>query len=168
MAERVHVSHSALSMVLLCGGLGAVLSYPISSRMMSSLGARKTMLFSGLALLAVLVAIGGAPTVPLLMVAVLGLGVTASTFDVAVNSAATKREKETGKSELSKLHGLGWPVRWPWPSTMAMRRWMRMMPAKSSRKNRSRCRAVRCCSWAHSASSARWPKAASPTGAVCS
>jgi len=62
MAERVHVSHSALSMVLLCGGLGAVLSYPISSRMMSSLGARKTMLISGLALLAVLVAIGGAPT----------------------------------------------------------------------------------------------------------
>ena len=107
MAERVHVSHSALSMVLLCGGLGAVLSYPISSRMMSSLGARKTMLISGLALLAVLVAIGGAPTVPLLMMAVLSLGVTASTFDVAVNSSATRREKQTGKSELSKLHGLG-------------------------------------------------------------
>ena len=107
MAERVHVSHSALSMVLLCGGLGAVLSYPISSRMMGSLGARKTMLFSGMALLAVLIAIGAAPTVPLLMMAVLGLGITASTFDVAVNSAATKREKQTGKSELSKLHGLG-------------------------------------------------------------
>lgn len=107
MAERVHVSHSALSMVLLCGGLGAVLSYPISSRMMGSLGARKTMLFSGMALLAVLIAIGAAPTVPLLMAAVLSLGITASTFDVAVNSAATKREKRTGKSELSKLHGLG-------------------------------------------------------------
>lgn len=107
MAERVHVSHSALSMILLCGGLGAVLSYPISSRMMGSLGARKTMLFAGLALLAVLVAIGIAPTVPLLMMAVLSLGITASTFDVAVNSAATAREKQTGKSELSKLHGLG-------------------------------------------------------------
>ena len=107
MAERVHVSHSALSMVLLCGGLGAVLSYPISSRMMGSLGARKTMLVSGMALLAALIAIGAAPTVPLLMMAVLSLGITASTFDVAVNSAATKREKQTGKSELSKLHGLG-------------------------------------------------------------
>ena len=30
LAERVQVSHSALSMVLLCGGLGAVVSYPIS------------------------------------------------------------------------------------------------------------------------------------------
>jgi MFS family permease len=107
MAERIHVSHAALSMVLLCGGLGAVLSYPISSRMMRSLGARTTMLASGMALLAVLVAIGAAPTVPLLMMAVLSLGITASTFDVAVNSAASRRETQTGKSELSKLHGLG-------------------------------------------------------------
>jgi MFS family permease len=107
MAQRVHVSHSVLSMILLCGGLGAVLSYPISSRMMGSLGARKTMLVSGMALLAVLMAVGAAPTVPLLMMAVLSLGITASTFDVAVNSAATRREKQTGKPELSKLHGLG-------------------------------------------------------------
>jgi len=107
LAERVHVSHSALSMVLLCGGLGAVISYPISSFLMGRFGARKTLLISGLALLAVLVSIGMAPTVPLLMMAVLSLGITASTFDVAINSAATKREKQTGKSELSKLHGLG-------------------------------------------------------------
>lgn len=107
MAARVHVSHAALSMVLLCGGLGAVLSYPISSRMMGSLGARKTSLAAGLALVGVLVAIGIAPTVPLLMAAVLCLGITASTFDVAINSAATSREKRTGKSELSTLHGLG-------------------------------------------------------------
>jgi MFS family permease len=93
--------------VLLCGGLGAVLSYPVSSRMMGSLGTRKTLLISGLALLFVLVAIGVAPSVPLLMLAVLNLGITASTFDVAINSAATSREKRTGKSELSKLHGLG-------------------------------------------------------------
>jgi hypothetical protein len=38
---------------------------------------------------------------------VLSLGITASTFDVAINSAATSREKRTGKSELSTLHGLG-------------------------------------------------------------
>jgi MFS family permease len=94
-------------MVLLCGGLGAVVSYPISSWLMANHGARKTMLVSGLALLAVLVSIGMAPTVVALMLSVLMLGITASTFDVAVNSAATRREKQSGKSELSKLHGLG-------------------------------------------------------------
>jgi MFS family permease len=107
MAARIHVSHSALSMVLLMGGLGAVVSYPISSYLMGKHGARKTMLVAGLALLAVLIAIGTAPTVPLLMLAVLALGIAASTFDVAVNSAATAQEKRTGKSELSKLHGIG-------------------------------------------------------------
>jgi MFS family permease len=107
LAARIHVSHSALSMVLLMGGLGAVVSYPISSWLMGRHGARKTLLVSGMALLCVLVAIGAAPTVPLLMVAVLALGITASTFDVAVNSAATQREKLSGKSELSKMHGIG-------------------------------------------------------------
>ncbi|MFC5459827.1 MFS transporter [Massilia niabensis] len=106
LAERVHVSHSALSMVLLCGGVGALLSFPISSFLMGKFGARKSLLMSGLALLAVLVSIGMAPTVSRLMMAVLMLGITASVYDVAMNSAAAKREKQTGKSEMSMLHGL--------------------------------------------------------------
>lgn len=106
LAERVHVSHSALSMVLLCGGVGALMSFPISSFLMGKFGARKSLLISGLALLGVLVSIGMAPTVPRLMMAVLMLGITASTYDVAMNAAASKREKQTGKSEMSMLHGL--------------------------------------------------------------
>jgi MFS family permease len=106
LAERVHVSHSALSMVLLCGGVGALLSFPVSSFLMGRFGARKSLLIAGLALLTVLVAIGMAPTVPRLMLAVLMLGITASTYDVAMNAAAAKREKQTGKSAMSMLHGL--------------------------------------------------------------
>lgn len=107
LREGLQIPHSALSMVLLCGGLGAVISYPLSSWMMTNLGGRKTMLVVGLALLAVLIGIGAAPTVPLLMMAVLLLGVTASIFDVAINSIATRLEKTTGKSALSTLHGWG-------------------------------------------------------------
>jgi MFS family permease len=106
LAERVHVSHSALSMVLLCGGVGALLSFPVSSFLMGRFGARKSLLIAGLALLTVLVSIGMAPTVPRLMMAVLMLGITASTYDVAMNAAAAKREKQTGKSQMSMLHGL--------------------------------------------------------------
>jgi MFS family permease len=106
LAAGVNVSHAALSMVLLCGGLGAVISYPISSFLMGRFGARKTLMVSGLALLCVLVSIGMAPDVSRLMMAVLMLGITASTFDVAMNSAAARREKESGKSEMSRLHGL--------------------------------------------------------------
>jgi len=106
LAAGVNVSHAALSMVLLCGGLGAVISYPISSFLMGRFGARKTIMIAGLALLCVLVSIGMAPDVSRLMMAVLMLGITASTFDVAMNSAAARREKESGKSEMSRLHGL--------------------------------------------------------------
>lgn len=106
LAEGVKVSHSGLSMVLLCGGLGAILSFPISSFLMGRFGARKSLLMSGAALLAVLISIGMAPDVARLMMAVLLLGVTASVYDVAINSAATKREKQTGKSEMSRLHGI--------------------------------------------------------------
>lgn len=106
LAAGVNVSHAALSMVLLCGGLGAVISYPISSFLMARCGARKTIMIAGLALLCVLVAIGMAPNVSRLMMAVLMLGITASTFDVAMNSAAARREKQSGKSEMSRLHGL--------------------------------------------------------------
>lgn len=106
LAAGVNVSHAALSGVLVCGGLGAVLSYPMSSFMMARFGARKTVLFAGMALLCVLVSIGMAPNVPRLMLSVLMLGVTASIFDVAMNSAAASREKRSGKSEMSRLHGL--------------------------------------------------------------
>jgi MFS family permease len=106
VVERLQVSHSTLSMVLLCGGLGGVLSYPLSSFLMARFGARKSLLWAGLALLAALVWIGMAPTVPRLMLAVLMLGITASTFNVAINAAATGRERRSGKSELSTLHGI--------------------------------------------------------------
>jgi MFS family permease len=107
LRDGVQASHSSLSLILLCGGLGALASFPFSSWMMANFGGRKTLFYSGLALLAVLLAIGNAPTVPLLMLAVLSLGITASCFDVSINSVAAKYEKTTGKSELSKLHAWG-------------------------------------------------------------
>ena len=104
LREGVQVSHQMLSFVLLCGGLGAVLSFPVSSRLMARFGGRHTMLISGAALLLVLLCIGFAPTVPLLMLAVLMLGITASSFDVGMNSVAAHQEKTTGTSAMSMLH----------------------------------------------------------------
>jgi fucose permease len=107
LRESMPISHAALSLVLLCGGLGAVLSFPLSSRLMAGFGARKTVLYAGLALAGILVLIGLTPSVPLLMLAVLMLGIAAGCLDVGINSLATKLEKRTGKSELSRLHALG-------------------------------------------------------------
>ncbi|TCS33780.1 fucose permease [Paucimonas lemoignei] len=102
--EALHMPHSALSMVLLCGGFGAVLSYPVSSWMMSRLGGHKTVLISGLALLVALLGIGFAPRVGLLMGAVFLMGIPAGCLNVGMNAVATRVEKRTGKSIMAKLH----------------------------------------------------------------
>ncbi len=104
LRDGVQISHSQLSMVLLMGGLGAVLSFPVSSRPMARFGGRLTMLIAGAALLLVLLAIGAAPSVPLLMAAVLMLGITASTFDVGMNAVAARQERCAGKSMMAMLH----------------------------------------------------------------
>lgn len=104
LRDGLQVSHSQLSLVLLMGGLGAVLSFPVSSRLMARFGGRHTMLISGLALLLVLVAIGAAPSMPLAMAAVLMLGITASTYDVGMNAVAARHEQAQGRSRMSMLH----------------------------------------------------------------
>ncbi len=104
LRDGVQVSHAGLSMVLLMGGVGAVLSFPVSSRLMAHFGGRQSMLISGLVLLAVLLAIGAAPSVPLLMAAVLMLGISASTFDVAMNAVAAHHERSAGTSKMAMLH----------------------------------------------------------------
>lgn len=107
LQEGLQISHSALSLVLLCGGLGGMLAHPIASRMMIHLGGKKTLFYAGLALCLVLPAIGLAPSVALLMLAVLMLGVTGGCFGVAVNSVAAKYEQESGRSRMSMFHACG-------------------------------------------------------------
>lgn len=104
LRDGLQVSHSQLSLVLLMGGLGAVLSFPVSSRLMARFGGRHTMLISGLALLTVLLAIGAAPSMPLAMAAVLMLGITASIYDVGMNAVAARHEQAAGRSRMSMLH----------------------------------------------------------------
>lgn len=104
LRDGVQVSHGQLSFVLLMGGLGAVLSFPLSSRLMAHVGGKRTMQITGAALLAVLLAIGAAPNVPLLMIAVLMLGLFASTYDVGMNAVAARQEVASGRSCMSMLH----------------------------------------------------------------
>lgn len=104
LRDGLQVSHAGLSMVLLMGGVGAVLSFPVSSQLMARLGGRQSMLISGMTLLGVLLATGAAPSVPLLMAAVLMLGITASTFDVGMNAVAAHHERRAGTSKMSMLH----------------------------------------------------------------
>jgi MFS family permease len=105
--EGLQISHSMLSLVLLCAGVGGVLAHPIASFMLARLGGRKSLLCAGLGLCSVLVAIGMAPSVSLLMPAVLMLGLIGGAIGIVMNSVATQYEKTSGKSRLSLLHACG-------------------------------------------------------------
>lgn len=104
LRDGMQISHAQLSFVLLMGGLGAVLSFPLSSRLMARFGGRRTMHISGMVLLGVLLAIAAAPNVPLLMAAVLMLGLFASTYDVGMNAVAARQEAGSGRSRMAMLH----------------------------------------------------------------
>ncbi|HEY8607836.1 MAG TPA: MFS transporter [Noviherbaspirillum sp.] len=107
LRDGLQISHTMLSFVLLCGGLGALLSYPLAARMMAALGARRTARTGAIGLCMVLPAIGMAPSVPVLMLAVLMLGVTGGCFGVGLNAVAARFEQAAGKSRMSMLHALG-------------------------------------------------------------
>lgn len=104
LRDGMQVSHAQLSFVLLMGGLGAVLSFPLSSQLMARFGGRRTMRISGMVLLVVLLAIAAAPNMPLMMAAVLMLGLFASTYDVGMNAVAARHEASSGRSRMSMLH----------------------------------------------------------------
>lgn len=102
--QGLQLTHTQLSLVLLCAGVGAVLSPQVSSRLLASLGSLRTLRLAGFALPVVLMAGAGSPALPLLMVAVLVLGLTASTFDVAMNGVAARHESARGTPMMSRLH----------------------------------------------------------------
>ncbi len=104
LKEGLQLTHTQLAMVLLCTGIGAVLSPQLSSRLLARLGSLHTLRVAGLALPLVLMAAAAAPGLSLLMLATLALGLMASTFDVAMNGLASRAERTQGRPMLSRLH----------------------------------------------------------------
>ena len=102
--QGLQLTHTQLAMVLLCSGVGAVLSPQLSSRLLSRLGSLHTLRIAGLTLAGVLMAAAAAPSLPWLMAAVLALGVTASTFDLAMNGLAARHEARQRTPMMSRLH----------------------------------------------------------------
>lgn len=104
LRDNLQLDAATLSMVLLCGGIGAVGSFPIAAWLNAHYGARRTAWYAGLLLLFSLPAIGWAPNLVLLMVFSLCYGAASSCFDVAINALGAVAEKQAGRSIMSMLH----------------------------------------------------------------
>ncbi|WP_269532318.1 MFS transporter [Chitinimonas sp. BJYL2] len=95
---------ATLGTILLGGGLGAVLSFPLAAWLLAHYGARRAALYAGLGLLFGLPLLGVLPNWWLLFAGVFVLGAASSCFDVAINAIGAEQEREAGRSIMSMLH----------------------------------------------------------------
>jgi fucose permease len=102
--DNLHLSPALLSVVLLCGGAGAVLAFPLAAWLNAHYGARRSAAYAGIGLLTALLCIALAPNLPLLMSSTALLGASISCFDVAINALGAAAEKRAGRSIMSLLH----------------------------------------------------------------
>lgn len=102
--DALQLNAAQLGVVLLCGGIGAVLAFPLAAGLVGRYGARRAAWFAGLWLLLMVPALAWSPSAGMLMTAMTGLGAAASCFDVAINAVGAAAEKAAGRSIMSQLH----------------------------------------------------------------
>jgi MFS family permease len=102
--DAQQLNAAQLGLVLLGGGIGAVVSFPIAAGLVNHRGARHAAWYAGLALLLVLPCLALAPGIAWLIVGMLGLGAASSCFDVAINALGAEAERAAGRSIMSLLH----------------------------------------------------------------
>lgn len=104
--QRLHFNHADFGLLLLCGGLGAMLAMPATGKIVQRIGCRVPIGFS-LLLLAVLLPSLSLWTTPLMMAITLFLfGTAAGSLGVALNIQAVVVEKNSLKSLMSGFHGM--------------------------------------------------------------
>ena len=104
LRDHLQLDPASLSLFLLGGGIGAVSSFPLAAWLIGHYGARRACWYAGLALLLTIPCLALAPSLPLLMLAMLCLGVCSSCFNVAINALGAEAEKIAGRSIMSQLH----------------------------------------------------------------
>lgn len=102
--DALSMNPAQLGLVLLCGGIGAVISFPLAAWLTGRSGARHAALVSGLALIAIVPCLALMPNIELLMLAMIVYGMATSCFDVAINALGAAAEKIAGRSIMSRLH----------------------------------------------------------------
>jgi MFS family permease len=102
--ERLGLGEGLLGVVLLGAAVGALVAMPVVGALVSRFGSRRVVGVSALALTVVLPAPGLAPSLPLLVLAVVLLGAANGGLDVAMNAQAVAVERGYGRPIMSSFH----------------------------------------------------------------
>lgn len=103
--DRFGIGESAFSMGFLFGAIGALASLPLAPWIIQKIGTRKAVLIMSILYLATVAFMMASPTFPVFLVLFLLVGVTISTWEIAVNSQASAIEDQMGRPVISSIHG---------------------------------------------------------------
>ena len=102
--ERLGLGEGLLGVVLLGAAVGALVAMPVVGALVSRFGSRRIVGVSALALTVALPMPGLAPSLPLLVLAVVLLGAANGGLDVAMNAQAVAVERGYGRPIMSSFH----------------------------------------------------------------
>jgi MFS family permease len=103
---RTGIDEGVLGLLLLCLGIGSIVTMPLAGALAARLGCRRVIVGSGLLLCLALPLLAAASSLPLLIAALLLFGAGAGAIDVAMNIQAIIVERASGRSMMSGFHGM--------------------------------------------------------------
>jgi MFS family permease len=106
IADRHALTPNLLGLLLLCLAAGAIVSFPLAGRMVDRFGAAPVTRGIALAYCAALIALGLAPTLPLLALTLFLFGMAHGAMDVSMNVWAAEVEKASGKAIMASFHAM--------------------------------------------------------------
>ena len=105
LRERLAVGDDVLGLLLLCIGIGSLLTMPLSGALSARLGCRRVLVVAGVLYAAVLLSICLVDSFWIAVPVILLFGALMGCIDVVINVAAVIVEKEIGRRIMSGMHG---------------------------------------------------------------
>ena len=103
---RAGVSDGTLGLLLLCLGIGSIVTMPITGACAARFGCRRVMIAASLVVAAALPFLATLSALPALVAALMVFGAGIGAMDVAINIQAIIVERASGRSMMSGFHGL--------------------------------------------------------------
>jgi predicted MFS family arabinose efflux permease len=103
---RVDLGEGGLGLLLLCLGVGSIVTMPLAGALAACMGCRIVIVGSALLLCLALPLLASVASLPLLVVALLMFGAGVGAIDVTMNIQAIIVERASGRPMMSGFHGL--------------------------------------------------------------
>ncbi len=102
---RLGISEAGLGLLLLCLGVGSIVTMPLAGAAAARVGSRLVIVASGLLLCLTLPLLAAVSSLPILIAALLVFGAAVGALDVAMNIRAIIVERASGRPMMSGFHG---------------------------------------------------------------